>query len=122
MAERKFDLSKFKQPKATVFSGRPQGEDVRKILGLDTVDGGNDTGVFILPSDTTSFNPSFYLGLLFRSIEKLGIEGFERKYTFSIEATEPVLNRILISDLEDGKRSALNALDSRSGLTFFTRQ
>ena len=70
---------------STSFSGRPEGEDVRKKLKFDKLDKDHYKYVIIMPPDTTTFNPSFYLGLLFESIKTLGMEKFKEKYVISID-------------------------------------
>ncbi len=70
---------------STSFSGRPEGEKVRKELKIAAKDDDNNDYIITMPEDTTSFNPSFYLGLLFESIKKMGMEKFKKKYIISIE-------------------------------------
>lgn len=72
-------------PGSTSFSGRPEGEKVRKELKIAVKDDDNNDYIITMPEDTTSFNPSFYLGLLFESIKKMGMEKFKKKYIISIE-------------------------------------
>ena len=115
------ELSKYKSPKSLIFTGRPQGEEVRKLLNLDELDKLKDTVVFVIPDDTISFNPSFYLGLLFPSYQNLGIEQFDRKYSFQIISNNTEIVKVINADLLDGKRSALNSLKKTSNIfgTFF---
>ena len=70
---------------STSFSGRPEGEDVRKKLKIAKLDKDQYKYVIKMPPDTTTFNPSFYLGLLFESIKALGMEKFKEKYVISID-------------------------------------
>jgi len=108
----KIDLNNYKSGKSTIFTGRPQGEAVREKLKLDSIDTNKDSVVvFSLPKDTTSFNPSFYLGLLFKSYQTLGVNGFDVKYSFVFETTDEATKKVLISNLEDGKRYAVNSLN-----------
>ena len=108
----KIDLSNYKSGKSTIFTGRPQGEAVREKLKLDSVDSNKDSiVVFSLPDDTTSFNPSFYLGLLFKSYQTLGVDGFDSKYSFEFVTKDDATKKVLISNLEDGKRYAVNSLN-----------
>lgn len=72
-------------PDSTSFSGRPEGEDVRKKLKIAKLDKDQYKYVITMPPDTTTFNPSFYLGLLFESIKALGMEKFKEKYVISID-------------------------------------
>lgn len=118
----KIDLNLFKSDKSSVFTGRPQGKAVREKLNLDKYD--NDVSiqvVFTIPENTSSFNPSFYLGLLFPSYQNLGIEQFDRKYSFQIISNNTEIVKVINADLLDGKRSALNSLKKTSNIfgTFF---
>ncbi len=114
------ELSKYKSAKSLIFTGRPQGEEVRKLLNLDELDKSNDTVVFVIPDDTISFNPSFYLGLLFPSYKKLKPEGFDLKYSFEINSDNPDIVRVINKDLIDGKRNAINSLENpNSGFSSF---
>lgn len=72
-------------PDSTSFSGRPEGEAVRKKLKIAKLDKDHYKYVITMPPDTTTFNPSFYLGLLFESIKVLGMEKFKEKYVISID-------------------------------------
>lgn len=111
----KINLGDYKNSKATLFTGRPQGEEVRRKLDLDKIDKKKGVNVvFVIPEDVVSFNPSFYLGLLFPSYKTLKKEGFEKKYSFEIDSDDIEIIKLLNNDLEDGKRSALNSLESNS--------
>jgi hypothetical protein len=90
-----FNLKEYRPSNSTSFIGRTQGEDVRKKLSLEELDNDDSEVVLRIPADTTSFNPSFFLGLLYKSIKKLGMERFRKKYKLQIEATDPsVINAI----------------------------
>ena len=52
---------------STTFTGRPQGKSVRGSLNLDQEDKDQEEVNIEIPKDTTSFNPSFYLGLFYDS-------------------------------------------------------
>lgn len=110
------ELSPYKKPTTTVFTGRPQGYEVREKLKLESIDKSADTVEIIIPEDTTSFNPSFFLGLLFDSIKKLGMEKFREKYRLVISTQDEELHRIIDSNLQDGFRNAANSLNKRTGL------
>ena len=108
----KIELNSYKNGKSTIFTGRPQGESVREKINLDKIDEDpNSVVVFLIPFDTTTFNPSFYLGLLFKSYQTLGFTDFESKYSFEFETTDDATKRVLLSNLEDGKRYAINSLN-----------
>ncbi len=120
MTKSEINLSKFKGQKSSIFTGRPQGEAARAELHLDIIDKDDDLFVvFIIPEGTTSFNPSFYLGLLYKSLKSLGIEGFKNKYTFDIRVSDSVTKNGIIRNLEDGMRNAINSMNNRTGLSPF---
>jgi len=106
------DLTEFRGKSSTLFTGRPQGVSARKKIKLDKEDTLARNVHFKIPKGTTSFNPSFYLGLLYDSIKKLGIEKFENKYDFIFEDENQKLINILKNNLEDGRRYALNNLNT----------
>lgn len=101
---------------STSFSGRPEGEKVREIFSLNEKDSDNYIYIIDIPSGTSAFNPSFYLGLLFPSISKLGIEKFILKYKFGLEQLTPTLKSLINEDLQDGLRNASNELQLSTGL------
>jgi hypothetical protein len=114
------DLSKYKSSKSSIFTGRPQGEEVRKLLKLDDFDKNSDKIVFIIPDNTISFNPSFYLGLLFDSYVNLKLGGYDNKYSFIVNSNNPDVLRVINKDLVDGRRNAINSLaEPNSGLGSF---
>lgn len=118
--ERKiFELLRFRGNRSSLFTGRPQGEQSRIDLELDKYDKSNEYVEFVIPKGTSSFNPSFYLGLLYDSLKKLGLENFEQKYTFRIEDDNPEIVKVLKNNLEDGKRYALNEIEGKTGLDRF---
>lgn len=119
MEIKKINLAGYKGNRSSVFAGRPQGEEVRKELKLDKEDLLQNEVEFIIPSDTTSFNPSFYLGLLFDSIKKLGADNFGKKYKFSFESDKKDVIENLQKNLDDGWRNALNSLNKNFGFDAF---
>ena len=117
MTEKAIDLAKFRGNQSTIFTGRPQGRSARVDLKLDELDKDSDVEVhFKIPKGTTSFNPSFYLGLLYTSYKNLGIDGFANKYKFEIVDTDPSIRKVLEQNLEDGVRNAINELNKKTGL------
>ena len=66
------------------FAGREEGKMVREKLALTLKDYDEYRYEIIIPEDTTSFEPSFYLGLLFGSVKKLGWDKFAQKYRLYI--------------------------------------
>jgi hypothetical protein len=116
---KELNLREYRPVSSFSFSGRPQGESVRKKLKLSEIDSNAEEVEIIIPSDTTSFNPSFFLGLLYESMEVLGIEKFNQKYKLKIESEDPERRKFINSNIEDGFRNASNSLNGRTGLSFF---
>ena len=122
MEEITIDLTKYRGNSSSLFTGRPQGEAVRKELKLDEVDHSSKHIEFIIPEGTSSFNPSFYLGLLYDSIKSLGIEKFEEKYLFKIQDKNSEVVKVLRGNLDDGKRNAINTLENKTGFSRFFKK
>jgi hypothetical protein len=115
METMKIKLDKYRGgPKSTIFSGRPQGEQTRKELKLDDLDKKSDTKVLIqIPIGTTSINPSFYLGLFYESIKRLGNK-FDNKYEIVFEENEDTeLRDIIEQNIIESKRFAFNSIKNR---------
>ena len=119
METKKINLLKYRGNESSLFTGRPQGEAARADLNLNKNDKEKKTIAFIIPKETTSFNPSFYLGLLFESIKYFGFEEFEKYYTFEIADEDPEIRKVLQTNLDDGKRNALNTIMGKTGLGRF---
>lgn len=103
--------------KSTTFSGRTEGREVRKSLKIDEREDGADKVIIKLPNDTTSFNPSFFLGLLFNSVKKCGsIESFKKKYEFDLSEFPEELRAFITSDLEDSYQRCENELNKKTGI------
>lgn len=101
---------------STSFSGRPEGERVRETFSLNEKDGDNNNYIIDIPSGTSAFNPSFFLGLLFPSIKKLGVEKFVSKYQFGLDSLSPTLKSLINDDLQEGLRNASNEMILSTGL------
>ncbi len=103
---------------STTFSGRPEGETVRKELKLDTIDDSSEPVTIIIPNDTTSFNPSFFLGLLFKSVKRMGsIDAFKKRFSFDFSNyTDKELLKYVQQDIEDSYRRCVNELNQKTGL------
>lgn len=104
-------------PKSTTFSGRPEGREVRQALNLDSQEDAADKVVIKIPNDTTSFNPSFFLGLLFDSVKKCGsIDAFKAKYCFDLSEFPDELCSYIKVDLEDSYQRCENELNKKTGI------
>ena len=113
MEIKEINLLKYRGNKSTLFTGRPQGETARKELNLDSLDNKDNIQIkIIIPKGTTSFNPSFFLGMFNKSIKNLGIDKFNDKYIFYVEDTEDEMKNILLNNIEEGKQYAINSLNS----------
>jgi hypothetical protein len=117
--EKEFDLGKYRGVNSTVYTGRPQGEAARRDLKLESYDSNDSKVAFLIPSDTTTITPSFFLGLLYESIKKLGLDGYSKKYVFKFQETNEDIVRILKRDIEDGERNAVNSIGGKRGLGSF---
>lgn len=107
---------------SSVFTGRPQGETARHELGLDKLDKNQNIIHFIIPQGTTTITPSFFLGLLFESIFKLGFDKYKEKYIFKYKDENPDIIVILESNIAEGERNALNNLKSKRGYSKFIKK
>lgn len=103
--------------KSTTFSGRPEGKDVRKSLKIDSIENEADKVIIKIPNDTTSFNPSFFLGLLFDSVKKCGsLDAFKAKFSFDLSDFPEELRTYLMADLEDSYQRCENELNKKTGI------
>lgn len=103
---------------STSFSGRPEGSHVRQAFLLDEKDADDNEYIIDIPSGTSAFNPSFFLGLLFPSIKKLGIGKFVTKYKFGLDNLTPALKSLINDDIQEGLRNASNEMSLSTGLDF----
>ena len=102
-------LEIYRGKKSTTFTGRPQGEQVRLKMNLNELDIDSKEYVIVFPANTTSINPSFYLGLFFNSVKNLnGLECFKQKYQFEFEDKDNELVALLREDIADCERQAYN--------------
>nr|WP_183568753.1 hypothetical protein [Mucilaginibacter sp. SP1R1]MBB6152770.1 hypothetical protein [Mucilaginibacter sp. SP1R1] len=113
------NLKSYRPSNSTSYSGRPQGESVREKLKLSQIDKEDGELSLVIPSDTTSFNPSFFLGLLYDSIKNLGMEKFKKKYHLLIETNNEALKQAIKKNIEDGLRNADNSLNGRNAFNLF---
>ena len=106
--------------KSSMFTGRPQGIQVRKQLDIDNLDKQDKKFYVEIPLKTTSFNPSFFLGLFFPSIKKLGgYDNFSEKYKILVVSDNPFIKKSLELDLKDCERQARNEFSKKTGLSIF---
>lgn len=104
-------------PKSTAFTGRPEGKEVRIKLQLNERDGDDKMYVVVLPANTSSFNSSFFLGLFFDSIRRLGgVEAFKNKYQLSLDKLSDGLKFVIQKNLDECFRKASNEFDNKTGL------
>src|SRR5437762_294074 len=104
-------LSKYKGgSRSSVYTGRPQGELARNDLKLSQLDANTIQIRFVIPAGTTAITPSFFLGLLFDSIKKMGFDQYKVKYSFRFEEEDPEIVGILQSNIAEGERNAFNTL------------
>jgi hypothetical protein len=116
------DLQSYRGPNSTVYTGRPQGEEARKNLLLQKKDDEPCLVSFKLPADTTTITPSFFLGLLYDSIKKLGFEQYKKKYEFDFTGMTTERISILKKDIEEGERNAVNSSKGQRGISFFLKK
>jgi hypothetical protein len=114
LQQTKFNLLTYRGTNSTTFTGRPQGMAVRQELGLDKLDTKSEPIDLVIPRDTTSFNASFYLGLLYHSIKKLGFSAFKEKYHIIFEGDTP--RGAVLKQIAEGERQAKNELQEITGL------
>ena len=108
---------KFRGVHSSSFTGRKEGAQAREELQLDKKDVDKDNYVIELPASTTSFNASFFLGLLFPSIITCGgISAFEKKYSFSYYKLEEGLRPFIMKDIQESLRKAENELQGSTGI------
>lgn len=100
----------------TSFTGRPEGYSVRSKLKLSELDKDMESYSIQMPADTTTFNPSFYLGLLYESIKTLGWKKFKEKYSFDLSNMSSSLRVEILRNLEDCERKAQNEIEGLTGL------
>jgi hypothetical protein len=111
------NLKTYRGQGSSLFTGRPQGKKVRELLLLDSLDLSDENITLKIPIGTTSINPSFYLGLLYESIKKLGESNFKKKYTIIFEEEDPEIKKLLQNHIDDGFRSATNTINNLTGFT-----
>lgn len=104
------NLEPYKSSDSTLYWGKDNGEKTRKSLSLDVEDRLDRKIVFSIPSDTTSFNPSFFLGLLSQSFKILGSLKFKSKYQIDYSQVAEDYKEVIEMDIENGLRHLINSL------------
>lgn len=94
----------------TSFAGREAGQKVREELALNQKDYDEYRYEIIMPEDTTSFESSFYLGLLFDSVKKLGWDKFAQKYRFGLDHLADSKRGSIRAELDECEREAKKEL------------
>ena len=103
------NLEKFLHSNSSYLTGRPEGEDVRKILKLDEEDKNEKELTFIISDKVTGMNVSFFLELFSKSVKVLSEIGFRKKYKFSYENKE--IKELVEEDIDYGINEALDDRD-----------
>lgn len=122
MKEKDIKIGKFRGNNSSSFTGRPQGKNARKELHLDNIEEKFDKVKIIIPESTTSFNPSFFLGMFYESIKKLGVKKFNDKYQFVFEDKNSKTINFLNKNIQEGLRHAKNEIESEGGLLNFLKR
>lgn len=104
--------------KSTSFSGRPEGQAVRIELSIDKCDNEEESFIIRIPPDTTSFNPSFFLGLFYDSVKKVGsVDKFKNKYKLDLSNfNNNELRSLIEQDFEDCYQRCNNELNNLTGI------
>lgn len=94
----------------TAFAGREEGLRVREELALNQKDYDEYRYEIIMPEDATSFEFSFYLGLLFDSVKKLGWDKFAQKYRFNLDNLADTQRGAIRAGLDECEKQAKKEL------------
>jgi hypothetical protein len=94
MDNRLIDLLEHRGKDSKVFSGRNEGENLRKVLKLDAEDKLDRIVVITIPSDSYAVVTGYFLGAFGNSIRFLGKEFFLSKYIFE-SSNSAILSGIL---------------------------
>lgn len=91
-----------------VLSGRDKGEKIRQKLNLSLLDTDEYEYQIVVPNSVRTWNPSHFLGIFSESIKELGIDKFEKKYSFVSDMPDKNLKKAIINDLKEGIEWALD--------------
>jgi hypothetical protein len=100
----RINLLPFRGLRTSIYVGVKKGALVRNKLDLYRLDRNDDKIIFIIPSGTSTLGISFYKGLLEKSIERLGKDKFNLKYSFEITSKNETIRRCINRNLNDAKR------------------
>lgn len=103
---RTIKLEKYLLSNSVYLTGRPEGEDVRRILKLDEEDKKKDEVIFQISKEITGINVSFFLGLFSKSVKDLSEAEFREKYKFKYENKET--EELVKEDIMYGMNEALD--------------
>ncbi|MEP1152581.1 MAG: hypothetical protein ABJH08_12715 [Balneola sp.] len=117
MNEKIIDLAQAKKSSSTAYAGRPEGEEARKIFKLDSIDKDKSIKVeVVFPPNTTSLNPSFFLGLFFKSYKRLGKKRFNDKFKFNLNSVEVSIKENIRKDISDGIEECERTINSNNSI------
>lgn len=78
------DLGPLRPPSSQMYTGVEEGRRAREILRLNDHDQHPNVPVVLqIPEDTTILTSSFFTGLFQPSLQRLDVEGFQKKYMWS---------------------------------------
>lgn len=76
------DLEKFRTVGAKLFTGRDRGKIIRENSHIDEIEEKFDEVNIIIPDNIYAINPSFFEEFFTNVVNKLGREGFLKKFKF----------------------------------------
>ncbi|MPS66648.1 DUF4325 domain-containing protein [Chryseobacterium sp.] len=82
MTKGKFELEKYRTPGAKIFTGRDRGLEVKTSSKINDLANEYDIIEFIIPDNLFTINPSFFEELFIDIVQKIGKEGFYKKFEF----------------------------------------
>lgn len=77
-----FDLGEFQSPDSKIFAGHKRGKEFREKLNIQKYENEDTIIEFLIPEDTFSLNPSFFLAFLGKTVKNLGKKEFLRRFKF----------------------------------------
>lgn len=119
--QKTINLTNHRGSNSTTFTGRPEGEKARRDLNLDDIDEAASSIKVLIPKNTSSINPSFFLGLFYKTMKKMGMDSFRTKFQFEFLDDDAVIREILENNIEEGIVYAENFIYKKGGLFRFIR-